>query len=127
MGYLWMGCGALGGALIFFWQDSSTAFWASLVLYGFGNGPCVGYCYDLNNRLTEATEQGMSIVMFGLNFGASIVPYGATLLWDDTSMSYEVMPVLLTISMLCVLPFLYMTRPINDIQAIANQVADVRK
>jgi hypothetical protein len=21
-------------------------------MYGFGNGPCVGYCYDINNRIT---------------------------------------------------------------------------
>merc|ERR1711998_777676 len=123
----WIGCGLLGGAIWAIYPKNSVCFWLAICLYGFGNGPCVGYCYDLNNRLTVASETGMSIVMFGLNFGASLVPYAATLLWDDTSMSYEVMPVLLTISMLCVLPFLYMTRPINDIQAIANQVADVRK
>ena len=110
-------------------RKTSNAYsaWFGIVLYGFGNGPCVGYCYDINNRITIPSEFGMSIVMFGLNFGASIVPYTATLLWDDTAMSYTVMPVLLTISMLCVLPFLYMTRPINDISAIANAVSDTRK
>mmetsp|Transcript_31029 Transcript_31029/g.82271 ORF Transcript_31029/g.82271 Transcript_31029/m.82271 type:complete len:461 (+) Transcript_31029:99-1481(+) len=124
---VWVVCGFFGGLVMWIWMSSSFAFWVSIVMYGFGNGPCVGYCYDLNNRLTVASEKGMSIVMFGLNFGASIVPYTATLLWDDTAMSYSVMPVLLTISMLFVLPFLYMTRPINDISAIANAVSDTRK
>ena len=81
----------------------------------------------MNNRLTIASEKGMSIVMFGLNFGASLVPYGATLLWDDTPISYHVIPILLTISMIMVMPFLYLTRPINDINAIANDSAIVRK
>ena len=34
------------------------------------------------------------------------------------------MPVLLTISMCLVLPFLYMTRPINDISSIGNAAVD---
>lgn len=124
---VWVLCGFLGGAVMWTWQDSATAFWVAIVMYGFGNGPCVGYCYDLNNRLTIASEKGMSIVMFGLNFGASLVPYGATLLWDDTPVSYHVIPILLTISMIMVMPFLYLTRPINDINAIANDSAIVRK
>eukprot|EP00622_Pseudochattonella_farcimen_P001492 FR736201.1.p1 GENE.FR736201.1~~FR736201.1.p1 ORF type:complete len:159 (+),score=11.50 FR736201.1:61-477(+) len=124
---VWVLCGFLGSAVMWTWQDSATAFWVAIVMYGFGNGPCVGYCYDLNNRLTIASEKGMSIVMFGLNFGASLVPYGATLLWDDTPVSYHVIPILLTISMIMVMPFLYLTRPINDINAIANDSAIVRK
>jgi len=117
---LWISCGIVGGGVIFAFQKSQTAFWASMVLYGFGNGPCVGYCYDLNNRLTEATEQGMSIVMFGLNFGASIVPYAATLLWDDTPLSYRVVPVSLFVSMIAPLPFLYLTRPLNNVTSIGK-------
>jgi hypothetical protein len=48
----------------------------------------VGYCYDINNRITIPSEFGMSIVMFGLNFGASIVPYLTALVWDDTGHAY---------------------------------------
>lgn len=124
---IWIATGIAGGAVIFAFQSSSTAFWASMVLYGFGNGPCVGYCYDLNNRLTEATEQGMSIVMFGLNFGASIVPYVATILWDDTPLSYRVVPVCLFVSMICPLPFLYLTRPLNNVSSIGMDEDDVKK
>lgn len=124
---VWVVVGILGGAIMWIWEYNSTAFWISIIAYGFGNGPCVGYCYDLNNRLTIASEKGMSIVMFGLNFGASLVPYVATLLWDDTSISYTVLPMLLTISMFFVLPFLYMTRPINDISSIGNDPTSVRK
>lgn len=49
--------------------NSSWLAWTGIILYGFGNGPCVGYCYDINNRITIPSEFGMSIVMFGLNFG----------------------------------------------------------
>jgi uncharacterized membrane protein len=34
-----------------------------------------------NHRLTYPTEKSMSIVMFGLNSGASIVPFITTWLW----------------------------------------------
>ena len=70
--------------LMLVWPDSPLCFWLGLALYGLGNGPCIGYCYDLNNRLTVPSETGMAVVMFGLNFGASLVPYGAAMLWDHT-------------------------------------------
>lgn len=111
----WIFCGLCGGLLMFSAQQSSMAFWVSLVLYGFGNGPCVGYAYDLNNRLTVMTELGMSIVMFGLNFGASIVPYVATIIWDDTAYSYRVLPLVLFISMVVPGPLLASTRVINQV------------
>ena len=119
--YLWMGCGALGGALIFFWQNSSTAFWASLVLYGFGNGPCVGYMYDLNNRLTASTEKGMSVVMLGLNLGASVVPYVATVVWDYTDYSYHIFPLMIFVTMIIPIPLMASTKLINDIDAISKE------
>lgn len=116
----WLLCGVLGGLVMLLFQSSAVAFWFAMVAYGFGNGPCVGYVYDLNNRLTVASEKGMSIVMFGLNFGASIIPYAATLLWDDTSMSYHVVPVMLFISMIFPLPLLYLTRLLNDFESISS-------
>ena len=66
----------------------SFVFQIGIILYGFGNGPCVGYCYDINNRITIPSEFGMSIVMFGLNFGASIVPYLTALAWNDSGHPY---------------------------------------
>jgi hypothetical protein len=53
-----------------------------VAFYDLFNGPCVGYCYDLNNRITYPSEDSMAIVMFGLNFGASLVPYITALTWE---------------------------------------------
>lgn len=86
--YLWLVLGALGMGLLLTFPTSSVASWFGFILYGIGNGPCVGYCYDLNNRITIPSEIGMSIVMFGLNFGASIVPYVTAIAWDKTGQAY---------------------------------------
>jgi predicted MFS family arabinose efflux permease len=102
---------SLGGfaavLLILQLQKSSSAFYIGVTLYGLFNGPCVGYCYDLNNRciclsalhytcnnhvltscccsefrLAGHTETSMSIVMLGINFGASLVPYFMAYIWN---------------------------------------------
>lgn len=100
---------------MFIRENSPAAFWMSLVLYGLGNGPCVGYAYDLNNRLTLMSEKGMAIVMFGLNFGASIVPYVATLVWDYSNYGYHIFPLLVFISMSMPMPVLLITYIINGV------------
>jgi hypothetical protein len=69
--------------LILWFPDSGECLWIGVAFYGLFNGPCVGYCYDLNNRITYPTEKSMSIVMFGLNFGASLVPYITTVLTTE--------------------------------------------
>ena len=74
--------GFLSMLAIFIFPDSQLALWVGVSLYGFFHGPTVGYCQDLNNRLTLPTEKSMAIVMFGLNCGASFVPYFVTVLWD---------------------------------------------
>ncbi|KAJ1455624.1 hypothetical protein M885DRAFT_602914 [Pelagophyceae sp. CCMP2097] len=81
----WLLTGTFGMMLMTVFNANATAFWVGVALYGLGNGPCVGYCYDLVNRMTVASEEGMSIVMFGLNFGASLVPYVTTVFWDRTA------------------------------------------
>jgi fucose permease len=73
--------GFLSMLLILWFPDSGECLWIGVAFYGLFNGPCVGYCYDLNNRITYSTEKSMSIVMFGLNCGASLVPYITTWLW----------------------------------------------
>lgn len=77
-------CGALSAALILIFESSAFVLWAGIAAYGLYNGPTVGYCYDLNNRVTAPSEMGMSVVMFGLNFGASIVPYIISWVWEAT-------------------------------------------
>jgi fucose permease len=73
--------GTISMLLVLLFLDNSDCFWVGVAFYGLFNGPCVGYCYDLNNRITYPTEKSMSIVMFGLNFGASLVPYATTMVW----------------------------------------------
>lgn len=77
-------CGAAAAASILFFESSAFVLWAGIAAYGLYNGPTVGYCYDLNNRVTMPSEMGMSVVMFGLNFGASIVPYVISWVWTYT-------------------------------------------
>lgn len=78
-------CGAAAAAAILIFRSSAFVLWAGIAAYGLYNGPTVGYCYDLNNRVTMPSEMGMSVVMFGLNFGASIVPYVISWVWDYTN------------------------------------------
>jgi fucose permease len=115
----WIGTGLLGGVIWCIWPKYNVCFWLAICLYGFGNGPCVGYCYDINNRLTVPSETGMSIVMFGLNFGASLVPYVSTVIWDNSSLSYYTLPLITCISMLLPLPLLYLTRVFNNTEKAA--------
>ena len=76
-------CGSLAGLLLFLCPKSPTIFWLCIPAYGFANGPCLGYAYDLNNRLTYPTEASMSIVMMGLNAGASLVPFLTSVVWRE--------------------------------------------
>jgi len=78
-------------AMIIFFPHRSLALWMGIAFFGLFNGPCVGYCYDLNHRLTQATDMSMVIVMLGLNFGASVVPYCITQLWHWTKTPWSLM------------------------------------
>lgn len=69
----------------------------------------MGYCYDLVNRLTVPSEKGMSIVMFGLNFGASLIPWALSEIWDEGG-GYLTLPFTMLVSMLLPLPLLYLTK-----------------
>lgn len=74
--------GSLSILLVLFFPNSAGVLWTSVALYGFLNGPTVGFCYDLNNRTTLPCETGMSVIMFGLNSGASFIPYVISALWE---------------------------------------------
>lgn len=77
-------CGATAVAAILLYDRSALALWTGTAMYGLFNGPTIGYCYDLVNRITVPSETGMSVVMFGLNFGASVVPYLISVMWYYT-------------------------------------------
>lgn len=101
--------GVLAMLLVIWFPDSADALWVGVAFYGLFNGPCVGYCYDLNNRITYPTEKSMSIVMFGLNFGASLVPYVTTLIWNNGGGPLTLIYVIF-LSMLIPVPLLHITK-----------------
>lgn len=101
--------GALAMLLILLFPDNGDCFWVGVAFYGLFNGPCVAYCYDLNNRMTYPSENSMSIVMFGLNFGASLVPYLTTLVWNNGGGPISLIWVIL-LSMFVPLPLLHVCK-----------------
>ncbi|CAM9449177.1 unnamed protein product [Ectocarpus sp. 6 AP-2014] len=106
-------CGAAAAATILVFQSSAFVLWTGIAAYGLYNGPTVGYCYDLNNRVTMPSEMGMSVVMFGLNFGASIVPYVISWVWDYTG-SPETLIVIIMLSHLLPYPLMLNAKRIDE-------------
>lgn len=104
--------GFLSMLLILWFPKNAQSFWVGVAFYGLFNGPCVGYCYDLNNRITYPTENSMSIVMFGLNFGASLVPYITTLIWNNGG-GPKTLIVVVFLSMFIPLPLLHTTKHLS--------------
>lgn len=104
--------GFLAMMLILIFPDSSDCLWIGIAFYGLFNGPCVGYCYDWNNRITYPTEKSMSIVMFGLNFGASLVPYSTAMIWNHGGGPTTLM-VMTFLSMFIPLPLLHITKYVS--------------
>lgn len=109
--------GVLSMLLILWYPNSKDMLWVGVAFYGLFNGPCVGYCYDWNNRITYPSEASMAIVMFGLNFGASLVPYTTTLIWNHGG-GPETLIVMVFLSMLVPLPLLHITRYLSYDPAI---------
>lgn len=105
--------GALAAAAILVFETSAFVLWVGVGAYGLFNGPTVGYCYDLNNRVTMPSEMGMSVVMFGLNFGASIVPYVISWVWDYTGWPQSLMVIIL-LSHLCPYPLMLNAKRIAE-------------
>jgi predicted MFS family arabinose efflux permease len=121
LGILLIG-GAMGMLLILLYPNSSQCLWVGVASYGLLNGPCVGYCYDWNNRLTYPTELSMSIVMFGLNLGASVVPYILTVVWNYTFLGPYALPYLVMASMLLPFPFLVISQSLSYDPTVNPQI-----
>jgi len=105
--------------------------WVGVALYGLANGPTLGFLYDLANRETIQSEVGMSIIMFGLNLGASLLPYITSFLWQCLPFRHHSLVVVLFFSTF--LPFIMLSRirhiARNDL-SIANspfRVSDGKK
>ena len=76
-------------------------------IFGFFNGPCIGYCYDLLNRVTYPTELSTSIVMFGVNVGASWVPYLVPFLWGTAYLGPRSLMIVVLMCCMVPIPLLY--------------------
>lgn len=111
----WLVVGTLGMVICALFPFQSWAFWLGISLYGLGNGPCVGYVYDLVNRMTVHSETGMSIVMFGLNFGASFIPYLTTIIWDRTPAGPPALIWVTLLTMFLPMPLLLLSATIGDV------------
>jgi fucose permease len=74
--------GSVSLLLPWFFPSSPILLWVSVASYACFYGPCVAYCHDLNNRLTLPTEKSTSIIMLGINSGASFVPYITSAVWE---------------------------------------------
>lgn len=80
----WLCVAAFGTLLILAASSSRPIFWIGIALYGLGNGPSVGFCYDLVQRVADTTVLGLTVVMLGLNLGCSIVPFATATAWQIT-------------------------------------------
>ena len=76
-------CGIVGMIIIVSSQKSSAAVWIGIIIYGLSNGPCFGMCTDVVSRLIRPSTLSSLIVTFGANLGLALVPYIATVIWDD--------------------------------------------
>lgn len=94
-------CYAMGAAALlplYLFSSSAAVLWVSISVFALSFGPCISFCYDLNNRLTFPTEKSTAIVMFGVNLGASFVPYISGFAWKLTG---ETPHALITIISMC--------------------------
>lgn len=68
--------------LVIVLPSNGAVLWASVAFYGATIGPCVGFAFDLSNRLTRPDPVTMSYVMHGLNAGANLSPFFVSFWWD---------------------------------------------
>ena len=104
--------GFFGMLLVYFYPSSSTALWVGTITFGLFHGPTVGFCQDLNNRLTITDANSMVIVMFGLVSGASVVPFLTGFMWERTHMPMTFI-IIVGFSMLLPLPLAHLAQHVS--------------
>ena len=117
---------SVGGFLsiysILFFTDSKIVIWIGIIFYGFMHGPTVGYCQDLNNRLTILDNgKSMSIVMFGLVLGASFLPFLTGYIWKYYKFP-QIFLYIVGISMLIPLPLIYVANYVSYLNKMSNNI-----
>lgn len=103
-------CGGVAASTILIFQTSPVALWMGVAGFGLFNGPTVVYCYDLQRRITNPSEAGISLVMFGVNFGPCVVPYVFSLVDDATEWPESLIVVLILTSVISFLVILNTSR-----------------
>ncbi|KAH8057082.1 hypothetical protein JL721_9820 [Aureococcus anophagefferens] len=108
---LWLCMGTLGVLFVVAAHTSKVNFWIGLAVYGFGNGPSIGYCYDqrydLVNRISNSTVEGLVVIMMGLNVGSSLVPYTTSVIWSELGPGTLIWAMLVCVTV--PLPLLYVS------------------
>jgi fucose permease len=117
--YIQLWGGALSMAAVIIFPKSAIALWVGVISYGVFNGPAIGYVYDLCNRTTAASEKGMSIVMFGLNVGASVVPYLVSKVWESGG-GPMTLPIIIVLSHVLPIPCQYAIRILTKVPAVVT-------
>jgi hypothetical protein len=115
--------GFFGMLLVFLYPSSSTALWIGTITYGLFHGPTVGFCQDLNNRLTIIDANSMVIVMFGLVCGASVVPFLTGFIWDRSRMPITFI-IIVGFSMLVPLPLAHLAQHVSYLKSCAMSHPD---
>lgn len=67
--------------LLLLLPSNNIILWVSVAIYGATIGPCVGFAFDLSNRITTPDPVTMSYVMHGLNAGANLSPFFVSIWW----------------------------------------------
>jgi MFS family permease len=73
---------ALGDLLVSIFPSSDAVLWLGTGLDGFGFGPVVSFCFEINNQLTSPTPMSSSILLFGISLSSLVIPSIISELWD---------------------------------------------
>lgn len=99
--------------LVILYPTTTIVFWVSIAGYAFFYAPTVAFCHDLNNRLTLPTEKSTAICFFGLNVGASFIPFITAILYKWNDKNPIILMVFIMFSMLLPLPIALYTRSLS--------------
>ena len=119
--------GAICMLSVFIFPNSEMCFWLSIAGYAFFYAPTVSYAHDLNNRLTLPTEKSTSICFFGLNVGASFVPFITATTWHWNHDDPSTLMIVILLSMCLPIPIVLWTRSLSYKETITESDFLVRR
>ena len=119
--------GTLFMLLVLIFPNSTSCFWISIAGYAFFYAPTVAYSHDLNNRLTLPTEKSTSICFFGLNVGASFVPFITANIWKWNQDSPSTLMIVILMSMCIPIPFALVVKRLSYKKVIPDDVFEANR